>query len=293
MVPIPKKETAKISTVDSAKPPRIAVMRSYSSYQDADFRSPHITFILRVNFSISLITTHKMPEPLRHKHFQILKHFLIPLEDILEKMGQKELAQWLRFKQYLWWETNPEGFWKWSQKLIETDIRLREIVQREMLFQEEFQNLVAASHPSQVELYVYNNELNLLHEQYSRLERAYNALEASCPSEPAKRAYFSVRKNPHWHLLNAWLRKDCANRGGCCGRDCKCCERPPSSSRLKGWGHCTAQCKCCYRVRGFAMHTADTELCQPKFTIGAPDSLKWDPYSLALHTAYIWGLESR
>lgn len=209
------------------------------------------------------------------------------------RKGREDLAQWLRFKQYLWWESNPEDFWKWSQKLIETDIRLREIVQREMLLQEEHQQLATTPHPNQVELYVYSKELVLLQEQYWRLERVYNALEASCPSEPAKRAYFSVRKSPHWHLLNDWLRKDCANRGGCCGRNRKCCERPPSPSRLKGWGHCTSQCKCCYRARGFAMHTADRELCQPKFHIGAPDSSKWDAYGLALHTAYIWGLESR
>lgn len=234
-----------------------------------------------------------MPEPGRHKHLQILKHFLIPLEDLLVRKGREDLAQWLRFKQYLWWESNPEDFWKWSQKLIETDIRLREIVQREMLLQEEHQQLATTPHPNQVELYVYSKELVLLQEQYWRLERVYNALEASCPSEPAKRAYFSVRKSPHWHLLNDWLRKDCANRGGCCGRNRKCCERPPSPSRLKGWGHCTSQCKCCYRARGFAMHTADRELCQPKFHIGAPDSSKWDAYGLALHTAYIWGLESR
>lgn len=234
-----------------------------------------------------------MPEPLRHRRLQILKYFFIQLEDQLEKRGQKDIAQWLRFKQYLWWETSPEDFWKWSQKLIETDIRLRETVQREMLLQEEFRQLAAAARPNRVELYVYNKELGFLHEQYWRLERVYNALEASCPSEPAKRAYFSVRQNSHWHLLNAWLRKDCAQRGGCCGRDCNCCEKPPSRSRMKGWGHCTAHCKCCYRARGFAMHAADSELCQPKFRIGAPDSSKWDPYSLALHTAYVWGLESR
>lgn len=233
-----------------------------------------------------------MPAPLRHRRLLILKHLLIHLENRLEKRGQHELAQWLRFKQYLWWETRPEDFWKWSQTLIETDIRLREIVQREMLLREEYDRLAGAPVRNSVELYVYNSELVLLHEQYWRLERVYNVLEGSCPSEPARRAYFSARRDPRWHLSNAWLRRECALRGGCCGRKCGCCEKPPPSSRLKGWGHCTAQCKCCYRARGFAVHSADRELCQPKFRIGALDGLKWDPYSLALHTAYVWGLRS-
>lgn len=275
----------------------IATMRSFSP--DQRCRVPiiayHLPPVSQSSHQLHQHThthTHKMPEPLRHKHLQILKHFIIHVEDVLEKNDQRNLAQWLRFKQYLWWETNPEDFWKWSQKLIETEIHLREIAQREILLQEELQKLATASSPNQSELYVYKSELTELHEQYWRVEREYNALEWRCPSEPAKRAYDSVHKNPHWHLLNSWLRKDCANRGGCCGRDCKCCERPPAPSRLKGWGHCTAQCKCCYRVRGFPMHTADRELYQPKFRVGASDSLKWDRYSLALHTAYIWGVAS-
>lgn len=110
-----------------------------------------------------------MPAPLRHRRLLILKHFLILLEGQLEKRAQPQLAQWVRFKQYLWWETSPEDFWKWSQALIETDIRLREIVQREMLLREEYERLAGAPVRNQVELYVNNNELVLLHEQYWRL----------------------------------------------------------------------------------------------------------------------------
>ncbi|PLN86342.1 hypothetical protein BDW42DRAFT_159053 [Aspergillus taichungensis] len=55
----------------------------------------------------------------------------------------------------------------------------------------------------------------------------------------------------------------CASTGGCCGRDCGCCEKPlitywepmkqhdAESRKLVGvYGHCTAECPCCIRVRG-------------------------------------------
>lgn len=232
-----------------------------------------------------------MPHETRYKHLQILKHLFLQVETQLEKKSHLEWAQWLRFKQYLWWESQPGKFWNWSQRLIETDIRLREVVQREILLKHEYNQLAANPTSNQVELYVYNQELAALNKEYWRLESTYNALEAACPSEPARRAYASVRRDPRWHLSNFWIRRDCARRGGCCGRRCQCCENPPESNRMKGWGHCTSQCNCCYRARGFPASTADRKLCQPEFHIGDEDESGWDPYSLALHTAYVWGVK--
>lgn len=234
-----------------------------------------------------------MPDVLRNRRFHILRRSLVLVEDQLDKRGKNHLAQWLRFKQYLWWETCPSDFWKWSQALIETDVKLREIAQREVLLRDHYQLLATHPEANKVELYVYHRELLDLSEQYWRLERIYHTLEASCPSKPARRAYLSVRSKPSWHTFNDWLRRDCANRGGCCGRDCRCCEKPPASNRMMGWGHCTSQRRSCYKERGFAMHTADRDLCQPRLRIGPDESGKWDPYSLALHTTYIWGLDSR
>ena len=65
--------------------------------------------------------------------------------------------------------------------------------------------------------------------------------------------------------LYAWVLDclECASTGGCCGRDCGCCEKPlityrepmkrydVESIRIVGvYGHCTAECPCCIRVRG-------------------------------------------
>lgn len=36
-------------------------------------------------------------------------------------------------------------------------------------------------------------------------------------------------------MFNVWLRHDCANQGGRCGRECSCCEKPPAVNRLLGW----------------------------------------------------------
>ncbi|KAL4908208.1 hypothetical protein BDW74DRAFT_174900 [Aspergillus multicolor] len=58
-------------------------------------------------------------------------------------------------------------------------------------------------------------------------------------------------------------RRACAERGGCCDRNCGCCEKPVIKyiehlieDGKGGWtsvplyGHCTAECGCCIRERG-------------------------------------------
>lgn len=64
----------------------------------------------------------------------------------------------------------------------------------------------------------------------------------------------------------AWreARNQCAESGGCCGRKCRCCEKPLKVSVEYGpavfglrmefksgvYGHCTAECGCCRRYKG-------------------------------------------
>lgn len=64
----------------------------------------------------------------------------------------------------------------------------------------------------------------------------------------------------------AWVQKrnHCSDSGGCCGRECGCCERPlkvvikhgmsvfgPRQKKSGVYGHCSAECGCCIRYKGF------------------------------------------
>ncbi|KAF3405308.1 hypothetical protein DPV78_002212 [Talaromyces pinophilus] len=87
-----------------------------------------------------------------------------------------------------------------------------------------------------------------------------------------------MTQNPQWRLIMgkqpyAWVqaRNQCAYNGGCCGRECQCCEKPlkvvtahemsfigPRKKKSGIYGHCTAECGCCIRykvstsqIRGF------------------------------------------
>ncbi|KAJ5489477.1 hypothetical protein N7539_004367 [Penicillium diatomitis] len=61
----------------------------------------------------------------------------------------------------------------------------------------------------------------------------------------------SIRNDPMWYMKES-LVKDCADRGGCCGRNCGCCELRARHTYETGIGHCTVECSCCFEFRGFA-----------------------------------------
>lgn len=61
----------------------------------------------------------------------------------------------------------------------------------------------------------------------------------------------------------AWVggRMICADSGGCCGRECRCCEKPllqydrpadywePTMKDVGVYGHCTSECPCCIAIK--------------------------------------------
>ena len=64
------------------------------------------------------------------------------------------------------------------------------------------------------------------------------------------KGYISVKSNPAWYLREE-LVEDCVSRGGCCSRDCGCCERRRLSAKNgTGIGHCTVEYMCCIHDRG-------------------------------------------
>ena len=79
-----------------------------------------------------------------------------------------------------------------------------------------------------------------------------------------------MAQKPQYRLISgiqpyAWVQKrnQCSDSGGCCGRECGCCEKPlkmvikygsslfPRLKKKTGiYGHCTAECGCCIRYKG-------------------------------------------
>ena len=67
-----------------------------------------------------------------------------------------------------------------------------------------------------------------------------------------KDLYNSLRRDSKWFMREEMVQ-ECSDRGGCCSRECGCCERRHLSKRKKGRGHCTIECGCCIGFRGFEL----------------------------------------
>lgn len=79
--------------------------------------------------------------------------------------------------------------------------------------------------------------------------------KSSLHAEVLFRAFDLWRSHPRWYMHKV-LVKDCADREGCCARQCGCClNRITGQERKLGVGHCTLQCGCCQRARGFGNPT--------------------------------------
>ncbi|PYH89842.1 hypothetical protein BO71DRAFT_305915, partial [Aspergillus ellipticus CBS 707.79] len=107
-------------------------------------------------------------------------------------------------------------------------------------------------------------QISLAEEHYFRCQRASKALEYDKPPGPLTDEFDFLRHHRNSDEQTLEWEEDkiaCALLGGCCGRRCRCCERPlrcylmPEGGKRKGmvgiYGHCTAECGCCMRNRGF------------------------------------------
>lgn len=181
-----------------------------------------------------------------------------------------------------------KGLNSWSQTIIEANIGLAEIVQREQFVKEEIDRLMASPGSQEKKrIRKLHEEACKLKQKYWRLDRMAYILEGRCPMTILMDGYQALHRQYGWHLISDWLRNDCIRRGGCCGRSCKCCSRPTTQNRLKGWGHCTIECGCCNRCRGFELGKEDKKLIRPNFDI---NNWKRSPYSCNVFGAYLWGL---
>jgi hypothetical protein len=61
---------------------------------------------------------------------------------------------------------------------------------------------------------------------------------------PIARALYECRKKQGWHM-HPWLVQQCKLAGGCCQRECRCCEKRRGAGISFWVGHCTPACHCC------------------------------------------------
>lgn len=175
----------------------------------------------------------------------------------------------------------------WIQEITNIDNDLRGLVQRETFAREELEALKAGAAP-QNESYItkLEEELQILLCLYIYESDLYDAIMALCPENPFTRGFQAWRSQPQWHL-SPDLRRDCARSGGCCRRDCKCCEKPRNTTREKAQhGHCTEECGCCRRARGRNLDLRDRKHWRPAFNRNSPDRF----YTKHLEAGYVLGL---
>lgn len=159
--------------------------------------------------------------------------------------------------EYGWGRTIPASV---LRVIIKHDISLRECTQRIESVQREILRLTKESEDSKEALNSLKHEQSVFEKVTERFmlekEKLY-AAEFLLPEKPLGRAYHKIRENPAWYLRTE-LVEDCIARGGCCGRECRCCENRHLTQNNKGkWkpgtGHCTLECYCCSENRGFPL----------------------------------------
>lgn len=171
-----------------------------------------------------------------------------------DKLKSTKLAQYWRYVLYC---QTGRKMWESCQANFETSFECRWVVQREIYVQGKVDSLQKSDHsplssdeevPEAKQLKAYEKELKHLNKRYLALQWKLWVLSNDLDSVdgPLKRAINTRDKNPRWYLAD-WLKQDCARRGGCCGRDCGCCERPWYTDRERNRGHCTTACGCCIK----------------------------------------------
>lgn len=108
----------------------------------------------------------------------------------------------------------------------------------------------STAHQLQVE--ECNQKLKALGEEFIALSKQITELEKGKPPSQLVRDYL---KRQHNHTRTLWKleRIFCQLRGGCCARDCGCCDRSwrtirDHSARIH-YSHCSRDCRCCVRYR--------------------------------------------
>lgn len=158
---------------------------------------------------------------------------------------------------------------KWVEEAIQLDHEGRWVVQTEIYVKGQIASLknallepvgeavvvsmsggAAEIQRKQAVIRAYERELDTLHKTYAKVVEGI-ARNNRKPRGPLQQAYEATRERNTFWFLTDYLRHECAKRGGCCGRACKCCDKPRESTReLFRYGHCAGCCACCIELRG-------------------------------------------
>ncbi|KAJ5569684.1 uncharacterized protein N7459_009114 [Penicillium hispanicum] len=202
----------------------------------------------------------------------------------LEKQGEIwELQEYRRYKTYQFYEDSSTYHGR-CPEFLQTELRLREIAQREIFLEEEIERTGVA----ESKLEATQEEIQNLKQEYFLAEQKNNRWRADIACGSMRRGLDLWRSHPQWYLHKT-LSDDCADRGGCCGRACGCCrDRKLRPERQSGAGHCTVECGCCQQFRGFALTDEAKETMKKLYPL---DPKKNFSYCLKIYRASIFGLD--
>jgi hypothetical protein len=213
----------------------------------------------------------------------------------LQRTGLSDLSRLLWYFLYHQKE-HSDDFLGWCVCIILLDLRIRRLVQWKIHVGKELgsrrKELELDPPPekcAEIELVIGQKEklLEKIGKAYDRLCRSLWHLQEHMPSGPLRRAFLNWRSNPYWYLCD-WLRRECASRGGCCGRSCGCCEKPGDTDQVLNRGHCTSRCSCCIETHRKTEDDAFKEKLDVLITFFAE---KDNMYARRFCRAYIWGTD--
>lgn len=178
--------------------------------------------------------------------------------------------------------------------ILEHDRKIRRTTQREECLLKEVQDLVARD---SIALPVETQRLRELQRLLTVVRKNYWALRHNWLvlrdqlKGPTLRGLYACRSDPRWYLTDT-LRRHCAEYGGCCGRECQCCENRSAYAnfeRTLGLGHCTFECGCCSKARGFDL--TSKEIKELDAGCGRPGRHLDCSLCIRLISASFWGFE--
>lgn len=204
-----------------------------------------------------------------------LRDYFDSLDRFLTRLNWFRLAQFARiFKELFVSAKDYKTQNKWLDDWSFVQGRIEHLLQREIYVLEEITSIShrerlvdtgpdeksLADDNRDATLEAYREELYRISERLRFLESHKGSIACRIPSGHLICRYLADQRSGNlWEIQ----RQDCRLRGGCCDRDCGCCDRPRTwpTTGQSSWAygaksHCSAACGCCVRNRDFYTSSA-------------------------------------